>query len=51
MKQIRDYWQIIVGLILAGMWLGSLQQKVNNLNSVLNSAVQTQRYYHGNAIR
>jgi hypothetical protein len=40
MKQIRDYWQIIVGLILAGMWLGSLQQRVNGLE-------HEQRYLHG----
>ena len=40
MKPIKDYWPVLVGLILAGMWLGRLQQRVDDIAA-------EQHYLHG----
>jgi hypothetical protein len=39
-KDLKDWWPIIVGAVLAGIWLGNLQGRVANLE-------QQHDYEHG----
>ena len=40
MKGLRDWWPILVGILLAGLWLGALSQRVTELE-------RRQRFEHG----
>ena len=40
MKALRDWWPMLAGILLAGLWLGALAQRVDELE-------RRQRFEHG----